>query len=79
MNPGDVVRHRKQTTHYLGGGHYLLARQGWFGGGDVIEITPFNGSTVLAACPTRSEAELLAAAYAAMRGHQPATNDRTEA
>lgn len=74
MNPGDVVTHRLQTTHYLEGGHVVCARRDWFGGALVTTSGP-DGYHVLHACPTRSEAELLAAAYAATRSH---TTDTTE-
>lgn len=75
MNPGDVVTHRLQTTHYLEGGHIVCARRDWFGAAIVTETVDGN-HVVLHACTTRTEAELLAAAYAAARSHN---TDTTEA
>jgi hypothetical protein len=86
-----MVRHRKQTTHYLGNAHYIVVRPGWHRCFLVEETTAFDGSRILHGCTARTEtgglgvclgraeADRLAEMYAAARGLQPATPDRTEA
>ena len=69
MKPGEVVRHRKQTTYYLGGGHYIVVRPAaldrrWM----VDERTAFGGYRILHSLPTRAEADFVAEMYVAARG-----------
>lgn len=80
MKPGEVVWHRKETTHYLGNGHYIVVRPAALDRRWVIdESTAFDGSRILESTATRAEADFIAVAYAAARGHQPATTDHAEA
>lgn len=71
MIPGQVVWHRKETTHYLGNGHYILVRPAWAGQGWLVEErTAWSGSRLLDRVGSRAEADLLADMYAAARGVQ---------
>lgn len=68
MNPGGVEWHRKETTHYLGGGAYVVVRRDFFGDWLVEEQDPFAGPIRLfEEITTRSEADALANLVAASR------------
>jgi hypothetical protein len=64
---GEVCWHPKETTHYLGGSRYIVARPAWGRRWLVEESDGFAGSCQLALCDTRAEADHVAAAYAATR------------
>jgi hypothetical protein len=67
VNPGDVWRHRKVTTHCLANGHYVLVRPSFWVGFDVVETSEQHGSKVHHVGITRAEADLVATAYVATR------------
>lgn len=63
---GEVCWHRQETTHYLGGGRYVVVRKTWSGGWLVEESDGF-GSRILDSADTRGAADALAQMYAAVR------------
>lgn len=69
-----ITRHHLQTTHQVGPDHFVVARGDWFATAKVVEIVGAR-SIVHHACPTRAEAELLAAAIAATRTHTAERRD----
>jgi hypothetical protein len=66
VKAGEVLWHRQETCHYLGGGVYIVVRPAWAGRWLVEEQTGF-GSKILATVDTRSEADALASMEAALR------------
>lgn len=60
-----TTKHRLQTTHQVGPGHWIVVRRS-FTGYEVLEIRGCN-TTTHHTSPGRDEAELIAAATAATR------------
>lgn len=70
MNAGKVLRNHRQTTHYLGGGHTVVARPGWNNLTWLVEEShPEHGSYIHHSSRARSEADLIAAMVAAAHSH----------
>lgn len=65
IQPGQPVYSRKMTTHYLGGGVYLIVRPAWAGRW-LVERRDGFGFRYLATSDTRAEADALATLAAAL-------------
>lgn len=67
MGADGVCWTRKETTHSLGAGRYVVVRQTWQQLWLVEESDPFAGSRRLALVDTRAEADALASLAVATR------------
>lgn len=65
FKPGEVAYVRTSTTHYLGGGVYIIVRPAWQGRW-LVERRDGFGSRYLATVDTRAEADALATLAVAM-------------